>query len=1341
MLPFKKGAFHLAIQGQMPIVPIVASSYHDVYNLKRCLFEGGLVRVKVLPPIPTAGLTTADVDELMVHVRDAQGQSSSVEGFLLRFANLNELDNYGVSVIKRILGNVVKDSQESNAKVEQIESIKDLRGAVYDGLMVVSTNNPDPIAAFSQITPQTTSLPPIFEKGFIDPEMPLKHYLLVHDPVAAVNVDAEMLFQQMKKTFGLSCHLVQVNSNKGLQDSRGSIDIWQPFMNEHMLLRNASDSKTEPSPLPSPRLSTVSLTLSPSGEIDLTGDGDATTGVREDIDAPKSSRYGSLVSESDIRGFEAFVKEFLVQSVLPNMERKVQHWNEQVASSRRGLTARLFTAGRRYFGNQTRATTLSASTESLSTIAFPHSSQELILRRLADYSFMLRDYKFAHNIYDTVKKDFQGNDRAIKHFAGTQEMLALCVLISDGLRGDLDSLLDSAVGNYQDIGSSIFAARATMLVFELIKQREQYKDASNLLMRMIGEDSHLRSALLLEQCAYSYAKMSPQRMRKFAFYIVLAGHRFNKCQMRHHAHRCYSLANKLYEGSSWTLVEDHIHFSLGRQAFHLGNLEDAYNYFMQLLHSSSQSGSQQSAYLKEFCHIFTELERRASKEVLDRIPPVCIPLIDSSSIKVLLSENQSNQVTQEDELWETMEKQLLDDGFNNTLSVSEKLTKAAKSARQDTTTVCAVGEAAFLSFEVENPLQTSIHMDDMHLSASFKDKDGALSPDDSERGGRLNESDAFDVEHIFSLSLGPLEKRTISLRITPRKEGEVLIKGVCFMFAGQVPTFRRISKRVLTKKEGTASATEGVDHLLSLKVTPPMPVLEVVFHAFPSVLLSGQVEPTVLEINNKGNRGLCNLKLKLSHPSFFSIGGPDAIDTPSYKLPRNESSAVPVLGPGQTTIIPIWIRGDRIGKQQFRFLFAYQSEEKLGKSNLRTLKYSMTTQVQPSLRINAFTRPSTSILQEFVLGIEVENLQPSTKVKLRQITALSPAWSISPAEDLESERPQFELPEKQTLFVYFRFKQLPHSDTFDHAKSPEMMTTRAIEGFLLGDESRFLKDSPLNLHVTSLSFSSNVGVKENPFHSLSRNSRVQWRTQSLASQYPFLPPAKIKDIFTLYYTDDVDIALLWEAPGLTPDSPPRQGHHYIIGINLGLQSPLQLQARLNRNAILSMAPTRSLYAATHREKKALVDSLFKSKVKDISPIRLVVKAESEYIHDFATQGNLVIKIEALLRNTSWDNQAHYSLEMIPSDRQQTLGPNELFTHYYWVGKMSSSGHLAAREERTEVFYANFTRKGTFDINRWKLTVTVSLPEIVDATGSPVVAGSHSASYVQAPNFPQYLSIK
>ncbi|KAJ1552965.1 1-acylglycerol-3-phosphate O-acyltransferase [Cladochytrium tenue] len=70
MLPLKKGAFHLAVQGQMPIIPIVAASYNDAYCLREGLFESGELKVKVLPPIPTKGLGLDDVNDLLEKTQD-----------------------------------------------------------------------------------------------------------------------------------------------------------------------------------------------------------------------------------------------------------------------------------------------------------------------------------------------------------------------------------------------------------------------------------------------------------------------------------------------------------------------------------------------------------------------------------------------------------------------------------------------------------------------------------------------------------------------------------------------------------------------------------------------------------------------------------------------------------------------------------------------------------------------------------------------------------------------------------------------------------------------------------------------------------------------------------------------------------------------------------------------------------------------------------------------------------------------------------------------------------------------------------------------------------------------
>ncbi|KAM5259662.1 1-acyl-sn-glycerol-3-phosphate acyltransferase beta [Hipposideros larvatus] len=65
LLPFKKGAFYLAIQAQVPVIPVVYSSFSSYYNPKTKRFTSGTIKVEVLDAIPTSGLTVADVPKLM----------------------------------------------------------------------------------------------------------------------------------------------------------------------------------------------------------------------------------------------------------------------------------------------------------------------------------------------------------------------------------------------------------------------------------------------------------------------------------------------------------------------------------------------------------------------------------------------------------------------------------------------------------------------------------------------------------------------------------------------------------------------------------------------------------------------------------------------------------------------------------------------------------------------------------------------------------------------------------------------------------------------------------------------------------------------------------------------------------------------------------------------------------------------------------------------------------------------------------------------------------------------------------------------------------------------------
>jgi len=69
LLPFKKGAFHLAVQAQVPVVPVVIENYSHLLHWKSFTFRKGTIRVKVLKPISTEGMTASDVSDLTVETQ------------------------------------------------------------------------------------------------------------------------------------------------------------------------------------------------------------------------------------------------------------------------------------------------------------------------------------------------------------------------------------------------------------------------------------------------------------------------------------------------------------------------------------------------------------------------------------------------------------------------------------------------------------------------------------------------------------------------------------------------------------------------------------------------------------------------------------------------------------------------------------------------------------------------------------------------------------------------------------------------------------------------------------------------------------------------------------------------------------------------------------------------------------------------------------------------------------------------------------------------------------------------------------------------------------------------
>jgi putative phosphoserine phosphatase/1-acylglycerol-3-phosphate O-acyltransferase len=67
---FKKGAFSIAVEAGVPVVPVVIRNAGEILWRASLVARPGTVDVAVLPPVPTGGLGPGDVDELSDRVRE-----------------------------------------------------------------------------------------------------------------------------------------------------------------------------------------------------------------------------------------------------------------------------------------------------------------------------------------------------------------------------------------------------------------------------------------------------------------------------------------------------------------------------------------------------------------------------------------------------------------------------------------------------------------------------------------------------------------------------------------------------------------------------------------------------------------------------------------------------------------------------------------------------------------------------------------------------------------------------------------------------------------------------------------------------------------------------------------------------------------------------------------------------------------------------------------------------------------------------------------------------------------------------------------------------------------------
>jgi putative phosphoserine phosphatase/1-acylglycerol-3-phosphate O-acyltransferase len=75
LAPFKKGAFHIAMQAGVPMIPIVIRNAGDVAPKGDFVFRPATVEVEVLPPVDTSDWTPETIDQHVIEVRNLFARS------------------------------------------------------------------------------------------------------------------------------------------------------------------------------------------------------------------------------------------------------------------------------------------------------------------------------------------------------------------------------------------------------------------------------------------------------------------------------------------------------------------------------------------------------------------------------------------------------------------------------------------------------------------------------------------------------------------------------------------------------------------------------------------------------------------------------------------------------------------------------------------------------------------------------------------------------------------------------------------------------------------------------------------------------------------------------------------------------------------------------------------------------------------------------------------------------------------------------------------------------------------------------------------------------------------
>lgn len=858
-------------------------------------------------------------------------------------------------------------------------------------LLVVSSMDKEPISKFVDLF-NTNQLPSLLNEGIMDPQI-LKHYLVLHDQQEGPQDIAVNVLAEMRSTLGLNdCKLLCINSSTEA-DGSNTDNSWLPYK---------------------------ALGL--------------------------NNREGTcLLSMDDLNEIKDFMQDFASNHIIPYMEQKIRVLNQQVATTRKGFRNQIKNLWWRKRDDVP---------EAPNGPMYTFTSIESQIRVLGDFAFMLRDYELALSNYKLLATDYK-LDKAWKRFAGVQEMSGLCYFMLDQSRKDAEYCMENAFSTYLRIGSSgqRNATRCGLWWAEMLKTRGQYREASSVYFRVSNEEPSLHSAVLLEQAASCYLLSSPPMLRKYGFHLILAGNSYYMSDQKQHAVRVYRNALFVYKQNPWSYINDHVHFNVGRWYGVLGIIDVAIKHLLEVIACSHQSLVTQNMFLNDFFHYVQSMGKKFDVYKLQ------LPVFNMSSLRVIHEDHRTYasdaDVGVSESTWHELEEELIPS--SSVVRTNWLDTQPKSSRKYKDSSVCVAGEAVKVSVELKNPLQIPVDVSGISLICQHSTNLDALTSDVSGLtldGGedKVNTEPSVSVfetdEENFVVSkldiiLGGGESKRVQLDVTPKVEGILKLVGIWWTLSNSVVGYQYFEFDAQKKnKKGKRGHRRSLNN--SLVVIKGLPKLTGSIDRMPTKAFAGDLQLLKLNLRNHSEYAVKGIKMKISNPRFLIPG--DSSDI-GLKFPhclkkhmQSEINLVPYkstkenfkgllfafpqdieIQAGATLSWPIWFHAATPGNVSL-YISIYYEMESSSDIKYRTLRMHYNLEVLPSLDISFAISMSSSILQEYIVRMDVRNKTPSESFVLHQLSCVGSKWAVSALPSCSSISSVETVSANQAVSCFFKIK-------------------------------------------------------------------------------------------------------------------------------------------------------------------------------------------------------------------------------------------------------------------------------------------------------------------------------